>query len=283
LPLAAHLAGDPRHLRGEGVELIDHRVDRRLQLENLAADVDRDLLRQVAVRDGRRDLRDVADLRRQVRGHGVDGVGQVLPGAGDALDRCLAAELALGAHLGRDAGHLRGEGVELLDHRVDDLRGPPQLAAQGPAIDLEAELLAEVAAGDGVQDAGDLAGRRRDVVDELVDRPNLAPPIALESLDRRALVDPPGLADDPPDAPQLELGPVVQLDEVVERLGDVRDRARLVGREADAEVAAPDGAQRLEKLAVERLARRNEIIDGLEAGHAVGDDHLGCWLLAGSG
>ncbi len=31
----------------------------------------------------------------------------------------LAAELAVGADLARDARHLGGEGVELIDHRVD--------------------------------------------------------------------------------------------------------------------------------------------------------------------
>ena len=52
-------------------------------------------------------------------GHQVDVVGEVLPGAGDALHLGLAAELALGADLLRDAGHLRGERVQLIDHRVD--------------------------------------------------------------------------------------------------------------------------------------------------------------------
>jgi hypothetical protein len=50
--------------RGECVELIDHRVDRLLQLEHLAAHIDGDLLRQVAIGDGGRDFSDVADLRR---------------------------------------------------------------------------------------------------------------------------------------------------------------------------------------------------------------------------
>ena len=49
----------------------------------------------------------------------VDAVGQVLPGAGDALDLGLAAELALGADLAGDAGDFGGEAVELVDHRVD--------------------------------------------------------------------------------------------------------------------------------------------------------------------
>src|SRR5207245_617727 len=38
----AHLASDTRHLVGERVELVDHRVDRLLELEDLAPDVDRD-------------------------------------------------------------------------------------------------------------------------------------------------------------------------------------------------------------------------------------------------
>ena len=50
-------------------QLIDHRVDGVLQLQDLAADVDGDLLRQVAVGDGDRDLGDVAHLRGQVAGH----------------------------------------------------------------------------------------------------------------------------------------------------------------------------------------------------------------------
>ena len=37
----------------------------------------------------------------------------------DALDLGLAAELAFGADLAGDAGHFGGEGVELVDHRVD--------------------------------------------------------------------------------------------------------------------------------------------------------------------
>ena len=66
------------------VELIDHRVDGVLELEDLALDVDGDLARQIAVGDGGGDVGDVAHLAGQVRGHRVDVVGEVLPGAGDA-------------------------------------------------------------------------------------------------------------------------------------------------------------------------------------------------------
>ncbi len=67
LAFGTDFARDARDLRGERVELVDHRVDRVLQLENLAANVDRDLLREVALGDGRRDFGDVAHLRREVR------------------------------------------------------------------------------------------------------------------------------------------------------------------------------------------------------------------------
>ena len=66
------------------VELVHHRVDGVLELENFAAHVDGDLAGQVAARDGGRHLRDVTHLVGQVAAHGVDRVGQVLPGAGDA-------------------------------------------------------------------------------------------------------------------------------------------------------------------------------------------------------
>ena len=71
------------------------------------ADVDRDLLGQVAAGDGGRDVGDVADLGGQVGRHEVDVVGQVLPGAGDAGHLRLAAELAFGADLARHARHFR--------------------------------------------------------------------------------------------------------------------------------------------------------------------------------
>ncbi len=73
--------------------------------------------------------RDAAHLAGQVAGHEVDVVGQVLPGAGDAGHGGLAAELAFGADLARDARDLRRERAELVDHRVDDVLDLQDLAA----------------------------------------------------------------------------------------------------------------------------------------------------------
>src|SRR5207237_6790910 len=53
--LACH-AGD---FTGEPIQLIDHAVDRVLQLEDLAANIDGDLLGEVALGDRGRDLGDV--------------------------------------------------------------------------------------------------------------------------------------------------------------------------------------------------------------------------------
>ena len=67
----ADFARDARHFAGETVELVHHGVDGVFQLENFAAHVDGDLLRQVAVGDGGRHFGDVTDLAGEVAGHRV--------------------------------------------------------------------------------------------------------------------------------------------------------------------------------------------------------------------
>src|SRR5205823_2214159 len=104
--LGTDLARHARHLVAEGVELVDHRVDRVLELEDLAADVDRALLDALPILNRGRDLGDVADLAGEVAGHLVNVFGEVLPDAANAPDLGLAAELALGTHLAGDARHL---------------------------------------------------------------------------------------------------------------------------------------------------------------------------------
>src|SRR5262249_33443436 len=74
-PVGADLAPDARPLAGDCVDLVDHGVDGLLELQDFAADVHRDLFREIAAGDGGGDVGDVADLRGQVRGHEVDAVG----------------------------------------------------------------------------------------------------------------------------------------------------------------------------------------------------------------
>src|SRR5204862_311572 len=129
LAFGADLARHAGHLRGEGVELVDHGVDGVLELEDLAPHVDRDLARQVAARHRRGHLGDVADLGGQVARHRVDVVGQVFPGSGHAGDLRLAAQPALAADFARHAGDLAGEAVEPVDHGVQRLLQLKDLAA----------------------------------------------------------------------------------------------------------------------------------------------------------
>src|SRR5439155_1738692 len=176
LAFRAHLAGHARHLGGEAGELVHHRVDRGLQLQDLALDVDGDLLGQVAAGDGLGDLGDVAHLAREVAGHRVDVVGQVLPGPGHAGHLGLAAELPFRGDLAGHAGDLGRDGPLLVDLRID---GGLQL--QDLALHVDGDLLGEVAVGDGggdVGDVADLAGQVRrhrvDAVGEVLPRPGHA-------------------------------------------------------------------------------------------------------------
>src|SRR5207237_895655 len=66
LAFGAYLAGHAGDLVREGGELVDHGVDRLLQLEDLALDSDGDLLAQVTGGDCGRHLGDVAHLGREV-------------------------------------------------------------------------------------------------------------------------------------------------------------------------------------------------------------------------
>ena len=170
LALGADLAGHARHFRGERRELLDHRVDGFLELQDLALHVDGDLAAEIAARDGGGHVGDVADLAGEVGGHGVDVVGEVLPGAGDAGHLRLAAELAVGADLAGHAADFRGEGAELIDHRVDGF-----LELQNLAAHVDGDLLGQVAVGDGDRHLGDVAdlagevvGHRVDVVGEIL-------------------------------------------------------------------------------------------------------------------
>src|SRR5207237_216789 len=133
--------------------------------EDFAADIDGDLFGQIAVGYRGRHGRDVAHLVGQVRRHRVDSFGQILPGAGDAAEVRLTAELPFGADFARDARHFRGEGVELIDHRVDGVLQLEDLAA-----DIDGDLARQVAARHRGGDLSDVAHLRGQVAAHRVDR-----------------------------------------------------------------------------------------------------------------
>ena len=189
-------------------------------------------LRQVAGRHGGRHVGDVAHLGGQVAGHRVHRVGEVLPGAGHALHLRLAAELAFGADLARDARHFRGERAELVHHLVDGLRRAQELALQRLAVDLERHRLRQVALRDRADHARGFAGRMHEVVDQLVDRVDRVAPEAGDVAERAALAELSLLADDVRQALELVRHPLVALDDLVERVGDASGHAGPFDRQA---------------------------------------------------
>src|SRR5690606_38906562 len=156
LTFGADLARDAAHFGREGVELVDHRVDGVLEVEDLALHVDSNLLGQVARSHGGGDLGNVTDLTGEVRGHEVHVVGEVLPCAANARDLGLTAEFALGTHLAGHTRHFAGERVELVDHRIDGV-----LELQDLALHVHGDLLGQVTARHRrghLRDVADLAG-----------------------------------------------------------------------------------------------------------------------------
>ena len=148
----ADLARHVGDLLGERRQRVGDVVDRLGQRRDLALGFDRQLLAEVAVGDRGDDLDDAAHLVGEVRRHDVDRVGEILPRAGDIRHFGLTAELAFGADFARDARHFRGEGAQLVDHRVDGV-----LQLEDLAFHVDRDLARQVAAGDRGRDFGDVA------------------------------------------------------------------------------------------------------------------------------
>src|SRR5437899_4311191 len=77
LAFGADFVGDAGDFGGERIQLIDHRVDRFFELQDFAAHVDGDFLRQVAVGDGDGHVGYVSHLRGQIARHRVDTVSEI--------------------------------------------------------------------------------------------------------------------------------------------------------------------------------------------------------------
>ena len=281
LAFGADFARHAAHFRGERVQLVHHRVDGVLQLEDLALDVDRDLARQVAARDGRGHVGDVADLAGEVRRHRVDRVGQVLPRAGDAGHHRLAAELAFGADLARDARHFRGEAVQLVDHRVDGV-----LQLEDLALDVDRDLARQVAARDGGRDLGDVADLRGEVGAHRVDRVGEVLPRAGDAGHFGAAAELAFGADFARDAADFRRERVQLVDHRVDGVLQLENLALDVDRDLARQVAARDGRGHAGDVAHLRGQVRRHRVDRVgevlpRAGHA-GHHRLAAELAFGA-
>ncbi len=248
LAVGADLARDARHFRRERAQLIDHRIDGFLELQDFAAHVDRDLFRQVAVRHRDRHFGDVADLRGEIRRHRVHALGEVLPHAGHAADLRLAAELAFGADFAGDARHFRGEHVELLDHRVDDFGGAQELALQRPAVDIETDGAQQIALrhrGDG---AGHFGGRPQQIVDQRIDAGFHFAPGPVGQADAYPLAGAAFASDHLADPLELLRHALIGADDLIKGVGDLADDADAVAGHAHRKIADPHGLERPEEF-----------------------------------
>jgi hypothetical protein len=256
-PLRTDFPSHARHLGRERAQLVDHRVDRILELEDLALDVDRDLLAEVAVRDRGRDLGDVADLVGQVRRHEVHRVGEVFPGARDAGHCRLAPELPFRTHFSGHARHLVGKARQLIHHRVNGRTDRGELSLDRPALDLERHLLAQVALGDRDDHARDLGRGAHEVVDQAVDGIDRPAPGALGTLQARTLGHPTLAADDLADADELRFERGIARCELVVGSLEASDRVPTLRRETDREVAGGSRPQGLLDPGEGRIAQRS--------------------------
>ena len=159
--------------------------------------------------------RDVAHLSGQVAGQQVHVVDEVLPGAGEALDVGLTAELALGAHLADHARNAGGDGAEALHHRLHGCAQFAKVSLQGRSVHVERHVPREVPVRDEPEDGCGLADRPSHLLDKRVDRVHGHGPRPA-GVERRPLRRLPFEPYAPIHAPEFAHQRIVLLDEGIE-------------------------------------------------------------------
>src|SRR5438874_2718473 len=162
----------------------------------------------------------------------------------DAFDIRLPAELSFGADFARNARDFRGERGELRNHRVDGLRGAQELAFEGTALELNGHRSREVALRDGADHARDLVGRLHQIADERVDRVTDDVPAAASARKLRALIELALFPNDVRNAFDLRGHSLLDVDEFVQRVGDLAGAAGELHWHARGEVAFLDCGER---------------------------------------
>ena len=164
------------------------------------------------------DFSDVAHLAGQVAGHGVDGVGEVLPGSGYTGDLCLTAELTVGAYFARHAGYFRRKYSELLDHGVDDFGRAKKVAFERTSIHVHSYRLRQISFGHGRDGAGNFGGRPQEILDQGVDRILDLPPGATGFVEPGPLTSSASFAHHLTDAPEFLGDPLIRHRNFIERV-----------------------------------------------------------------
>ena len=209
---------------------------------------DRDLARKIAFSHRRSNFRDVANLIGQVRGHGIDGIGQILPGARHAGHHRLAAQLSFRTNFAGHARHFARKRIELVHHRVHDAGGPDELALQRTALDFQRHFLRQVALRHRSDHAGNLGGRLDQIGNQAVHRFHAGGPAPGAGVQRGALADSAFFADRRAHARELGGHVFVQLKDVVQDIRNLPGHAHLVDRQPNREIAFLEGKERRQNL-----------------------------------
>src|SRR4029077_12575324 len=118
--VGADFARHARYFGSERPQLVHHRIDGFLELQNLSAHVHSDLARKIAAGHGSGYFGNVTDLTSQVAGPGVDGVREIFPRARHARHLSLPSQFSIRSNLASDASYFGSEYAQLLNHGVDD-------------------------------------------------------------------------------------------------------------------------------------------------------------------
>ncbi len=90
--------------------MVHHGINGFFQDKDLTTHVGGDLFGQVALGHREGDVGDITYLARQVAGHEVDVIGQILPGAGYPRNDGLPTQFPFRTHFARHPGDFRSEG-----------------------------------------------------------------------------------------------------------------------------------------------------------------------------
>ena len=109
-------------------------------------------------------------------------------------------------------------------------------------------MVVQVTPGDRIDDMGDREQRVRQIRDRLVKGPDGLDPSACSAVDERALIQFAFLADCAPEARELVGGRLLELDDVIECVGDAHGEARAILSHAHAKVTALDLLKHAQQL-----------------------------------
>ena len=138
--------------------MINHVVDGVDKIEYFTADRDGHLLGQITTRHSCRGMRNSSHLQREIGGHRVHRIREILPSAIDTQHIRTTTELTLRTDLSGHTRDFSGEGAQTFHHVIDGVLQIEEFAAH-----FHVDGFAEIATCDSCINCGDGAHLRRKV------------------------------------------------------------------------------------------------------------------------